>query len=49
MGKTAVDKAYFRAKHHKIDSAFFYTVTSNFYRKKIIEKSRSKTGFLKSK
>ncbi|MDT1903624.1 hypothetical protein FPK34_22280, partial [Acinetobacter baumannii] len=49
VGKTAVDKAYFRAKHHKIDSAFFYTVTSNFYRKKIIEKSRSKTGFLKSK
>jgi len=49
VGKTAVDKAYVRAKHHKIDFAFFYTVSSNFYRKKINEKSYLKTGILKSK
>ncbi|EXG33025.1 hypothetical protein J733_0889 [Acinetobacter sp. 263903-2] len=41
--------AYVRAKHYKIDSAFFYTVSSDFYRKKIIEKMYPKTGFLKSK
>lgn len=49
VGKTVVDMVYLRAKHHKIDSAFFYTVSSNFYRKKIIEKTDPKTGFLKSK
>ncbi|HAV5427191.1 TPA: hypothetical protein JI091_09330 [Acinetobacter baumannii] len=49
VGKTAVDMAYVRAKSHKIDSTIFYTVSSNFYRKKFIEKSRSKTGVLKSK
>ncbi|WP_108510187.1 hypothetical protein [Acinetobacter baumannii] len=49
VGKTAVDMAYVRAKSHKIDSAIFYTVSSNFYRKKIIEKMYPKTGFLKSK
>lgn len=45
----AVDIAFFRATQQKIDSAFFYTVSSNFYRKKIIEKSYLKTGLLKSK
>jgi hypothetical protein len=49
VGKTAVDMAYVRAKHYKIDSAFFYTVSTNFHRKKFIEKSRSKIGLLKSK
>jgi hypothetical protein len=49
VGKTAVDKAYVRAKPYKIDSAFFYTVSLNFYRKKINEKSYLKTGLLKSK
>jgi hypothetical protein len=49
VGKTAIDMAYVRAKPHKIDSAIFYTVSSNFYRKKIIEKTVPKTGFLKSK
>ncbi|KQK46870.1 hypothetical protein D9Y31_07375 [Acinetobacter baumannii] len=49
VGKTAVDIAFFRAKQQKNDSAFFYTVSSNFYRKKIIEKTDPKTGFLKSK
>lgn len=49
VGKTAVDMAYVRAKPHKIDSAIFYTVSSNFYRRKINEKSYPKTGFLKSK
>ena len=49
MGKTAVDIVYVRAKHHKIDSAFFYTVSSNFYRKKINEKSRSQNRLFKIK
>ncbi|TGO93283.1 hypothetical protein E1953_13595 [Acinetobacter baumannii] len=39
VGKTALDMAYVSAKTNKIDSAFFYTVSSNFYRRKIIEKS----------
>ncbi|MFX9342745.1 hypothetical protein ABTO59_12510 [Acinetobacter baumannii] len=49
VGKTAVDMAYVRAKQHKIESAFFYKVSSNFYRKKINEKMYPKKGLLKSK
>ncbi|HAV5943397.1 TPA: hypothetical protein JI228_13820 [Acinetobacter baumannii] len=49
MGKTAIDMAYVRAKPHKIDSAIFYTVSSNFYRKKINEKSRSQNRSFKIK
>ncbi|RFF22804.1 hypothetical protein DZ985_18155 [Acinetobacter sp. JW] len=39
VGKTAVDMAYLRIKSHKIDSAFFYTVSLNFYTKKMLEKT----------
>ncbi|PSE97276.1 hypothetical protein C7G75_01375 [Acinetobacter nosocomialis] len=39
VGKTALDMAYVSANLIKIDSAFFYTVSSNFNRRKIIEKS----------
>jgi len=49
VGKTAIGMAYVRAKPHEIDSAIFYTVSSNFYRKKINEKSWSQNRPFKIK
>jgi len=39
VAKTALDIGLLRANLNKIDSAIFYTVSSKFYRRKIIEKS----------